>query len=133
MATFTKAEILALGPCSPWNPIWVQACPFDPFTGPEMEAYIETLDYPSPPYPWLMGSTVALATEFIEVVGRDVNQKDVVGNTALHWAVVNLDAPLITYLLSKGASKVIANNNGITPEKQALLTGNVDVMAAMGV
>lgn len=133
MAVFTKDEILAMDPCYPWNPLLIQAYPNDSFNGLEMQAYIGLQECPSSPYPWLMGRDVTLATEFIEVVGRDVNQKDINGETALHFAVIHLNVPLITYLLSQGANKELANDAGITPIKQALLTGNTDVIAAMGV
>lgn len=56
-------------------------------------------------------NSVELARLLLEQ-GADPNMKDVVGGTALHWAVENSNHELAALLLSKGADANAHNNNG---------------------
>ena len=54
----------------------------------------------------------------------DLNQAQVDGMTALHWAAHNDDTKLAQTLLEKGASATIENRYGITPLYLACVNGN---------
>ena len=45
----------------------------------------------------------------------DVNAKDNLGNTPLHYALKGCDGPLINLLLKEGANPNLTNNQGLTP------------------
>ena len=51
--------------------------------------------------------------------GGDVNEKDVVGATPLHWASHYGHVEVITALLAAGADKTIKDEDGKTPHDVA--------------
>merc|ERR1711924_129216 len=53
--------------------------------------------------------------------GVDINEVDVEGNTALHFATMSGHAPVVRYLLNNGASTLARNNMGQSPYEMAKL------------
>jgi len=64
--------------------------------------------------------------------GADINHQDLMGNTALHYAVVGIDPKkTVEYLLSKKASPNIANRRGQTPLMLVMNIANPSVRMAI--
>ncbi len=61
----------------------------------------------------------------------DVNQAQVDGMTALHWAAYHDDAPLAERLIDKGATVSQPNRYGITPLYLACVNGNGRLVQAL--
>jgi ankyrin repeat protein len=53
------------------------------------------------------------------------------GSTALHWAVLHEQAPMVERLLQSGATAGIANRNGVTPLHLAAMNGSVATTALL--
>ena len=81
---------------------------------------------------WAAGDTLADAVENREsfriqaLLSRDidVDQAQVDGMTALHWAVYHDDVELAKILLQRGAKAAVENRYGVTPLYLACLNGN---------
>ena len=131
MATFSKDYFYTLAPCCPW-PEWIFEVPESgPFTGAEIKTILTDggrLEWLS----WVVGGSVALATEFLDVVGEDVDLEGWHERTPLHWAVMRQDVATVTYLVAAGASKILPDADGYTQNEMALLTENADIISAMG-
>lgn len=63
--------------------------------------------------------------------GADVNQAQVDGTTALHWAAYRDDAPLADVLLEADANPVMENRYGVTPLYLACLNGNASLISEL--
>jgi uncharacterized protein len=64
--------------------------------------------------------------------GADINHQDLMGNTALHYAVVGIDPKkTVEYLLSKKALPNIANRRGQTPLMLVMNIANPSVRMAI--
>lgn len=59
--------------------------------------------------------------KFLILNNIGINNQDIYGNTALHYAARNKHEKAIEILLSAGADIQIKNNDGITPLHQTLL------------
>jgi len=55
--------------------------------------------------------------------GVPINDKDIYGNTPLHYAARNRDTPAMRFLLEAGADIDVTNNDGVTPLHQTLTQG----------
>lgn len=135
MTTFSKEDILALKPCEPWNPYLIVSYPGVDASGQQIKEYVAERcpEDSNSPVVWLMSCTVDLATEFIEVVGENVDKEDAKGRTALHLAVECKNLAVVNYLLSKGANKWKRDHRGYTPNERAILSRDAAVIAAMGI
>jgi ankyrin repeat protein len=60
--------------------------------------------------------------------GADVNAVQVDGMTALHWAALHDDEPLVDRLLESGAKPTAANRYGVTPLAIACTAGNAAIV-----
>ena len=101
---------------------------------------------------WIAGLTLALfaapasaATPLVDAVKAkdqrtvqtllrqrvDVNQPEVDGTTALHWAVQNDDHAMVDLLVRSKANANAANRYGVTPLFLAVTNGNVLVVEAL--
>ena len=60
-----------------------------------------------------------------------VNQKDAMGRTALSWAVLRGDFPVVSRLLMKGANPNIGDKRGSTPLHQWVNEGSGEVLNAL--
>lgn len=93
-----------------------------------------------------LGTTAALALETLPALvnagerdaalaliegGADVNQREVDGTTALHWAVYRQDLALVERLLALDADPDSRNDYGATPMTVAAEHGNHPVMQAL--
>src|SRR5262249_36339128 len=58
----------------------------------------------------------------------DVNEPEVDGTTALHWAVRNDESELVDRLIRAGANVKAANRYGITPLFLACVNGNANII-----
>jgi ankyrin repeat protein len=63
--------------------------------------------------------------------GVDVNEPQVDGATALHWAVQVQDAALVERLLKAGANATAANRVGATPLMLAAINGDAPILALL--
>jgi ankyrin repeat protein len=63
--------------------------------------------------------------------GADVNEPQVDGATALHWAVLADDLGTAQVLLNAGANPSTANRVGATPMQLAAINGNADMLEAL--
>lgn len=54
-----------------------------------------------------------------------INMKDMLGNTALHYAVLHRNIDAVTYLLNNGADPTLINNDGLTPAQMLLFDYNI--------
>jgi len=61
----------------------------------------------------------------------DVNQPEVDGTTALHWAAQKDDSALVTMLLGAGAHVSPSNRYGVTPLSVACINGNAAIVEAL--
>jgi len=77
--------------------------------------------------PQYQGLTYATAVEIAQI-NLGVNTQDPQGNTLLHHAVQVKNLPLIKYLLARGASPAVANNNGLLPLDYALRQSDVKIV-----
>jgi Ankyrin repeats (3 copies) len=59
---------------------------------------------------------------------KDVNIKDIEGNTPLHFAVASQSYITIKHLLIKGGDKSMLNNNNDSPLTMAIRTGGQDII-----
>ena len=60
--------------------------------------------------------------------GNDVDEPQVDGSTALHWAIQNDDAGLARALLEAGADPTIENRTGTTPLRLAAINGSAEAI-----
>ena len=60
--------------------------------------------------------------------GENINAKNALGNTALHYAVASDDAEMVKFLLENGADANIANSKGWTPAAIAEKKGLKDIV-----
>jgi uncharacterized protein len=63
--------------------------------------------------------------------GVNVNEPQVDGATALHWATQRNDADLVRALLQAGANAMAANRLGATPMQLASINGNAEIIKAL--
>jgi uncharacterized protein len=61
----------------------------------------------------------------------DVNETQVDGTTAMHWAVYRDDVVMVEQLIKAGAKVSTANREGITPLYMASLYGNPEIVARL--
>ncbi|ORX60780.1 ankyrin [Piromyces finnis] len=61
----------------------------------------------------------------------NINQQDISGNTALHYALILGDKYLIKLLCQKKADYNIKNNEDLTPSLYALRIGNKEIISVM--
>nr|CAH7721935.1 unnamed protein product [Callosobruchus chinensis] len=59
--------------------------------------------------------------------GADIDCKDLLGMTPLHWAVQNGHADVVEYLVSNGAEATEPNKFGLTPQAIAQQTERLDI------
>ncbi|VEN55840.1 unnamed protein product [Callosobruchus maculatus] len=59
--------------------------------------------------------------------GADIDCKDLLGMTPLHWAVQNGHVDVVEYLVSNGAEATEPNKFGLTPRAIAQQTGRLDI------
>lgn len=71
-----------------------------------------------------------IALELIEE-GADVNAAQGDGTTALHWAVYQMDGPLIDALLQHGADADAVNGFGSMPLAEAVKVADADIVASL--
>jgi len=129
MATFSKQDVYLLHPCCPWCN-WIYTYPEDTFDGQDIVLFMTEhggLDF----LPWIMAGSVDLATEFVEVTGIAVGYEGIIGRTALHFAALYMRPLVITYLLSKGASKIVEDHNNMSPLDIAYLSNDQATIDAM--
>jgi len=63
--------------------------------------------------------------------GRDVNESQVDGMTALHWAVYRDDFDTVKRLIDAGADVTVANRYGVPPLSTACVNGNAEVVESL--
>jgi uncharacterized protein len=63
--------------------------------------------------------------------GVDVNQPQVDGSTALHWATFDDDVAMTQFLLDAGADPNVRNRVGAPPLLSAAINGNAEVLALL--
>ncbi len=54
---------------------------------------------------------------------QNINEKDIYGNTPLHYAIISQNELVISFILNKGADYTIKNFKGLTPYGLAVDTG----------
>lgn len=84
--------------------------------------------------PWLADAVEnkqpkLIAKLFVDKV--DVNDAQVDGMTALHWAVFYDDAPLVKKLLGRAADADLKNRYGVTALHIACQNGNAEIVKAL--
>ena len=62
--------------------------------------------------------------DLLEIPGINVNQQDITGCTALHYAMRHNIESMVDYLAAKGADATIKNRAGRTPIDNAMYYGN---------
>ncbi|MGL5721514.1 MAG: ankyrin repeat domain-containing protein [Brevinema sp.] len=85
-----------------------------PITSPDILTAL--INPPTPPL--IRAIFLEQVPQAIELINnstaQEINQQDVAGNTALHWAFIKKNREISRLLLNKGANRGIANNNGQT-------------------
>jgi ankyrin repeat protein len=71
------------------------------------------------------------AVEALLAEGADVNDKQLNGSTALHWAVYHDDLELAQRFIEDGANVQATTREGITPLHLASLYGNPDMVSSL--
>ncbi len=63
--------------------------------------------------------------------GANVRVQDLDGDTALHWAAIQVDHRVIAYLINEGALVNARNKHGNTPLYDAASEGSIDIVKAL--
>jgi ankyrin repeat protein len=87
------------------------------------------------PFSRLHKSVLGISSESVEEVVRQsrqhMNDTDILGRTALHWAACQSDANLVERILYCGADPDIQDRDGKTPLHLAAGLGNAEVVASL--